>query len=695
MLTSILNALLVIFAFGFVIFWHELGHFLAARWAKVRVEQFAVGMGQAIFSFRKGIGFRLGSSRAEYDRRTHEWLKASGQAPAQQGEWSEWQREQAANALGMGTTEYRLAWIPLGGYVKPTGQDDLRPASQVASDDPHSFGAAPVGKRMVIISAGVVMNVILAFVLYVILFWPMGFNAPPAVVGSVVAGSPAQAAGLQPGDRILTIDGEQQRDFTKIQMNVAMHKAGDQAEVVVDRPGQGKVTLHVTPAISGRSGGLLALGVGQPFSLKGVDPRGESVRTKSRAIDLLVGKDVRIVKVGDVDVSNDTDTHVLDQALQQAAGRPVRIVVRRDGQDVPFDVVGSVMSAETFAGQVQSIAGMLPRTQVAEVQIGAPADKAGLADGDVITRLSFAGSGDSILMPSIKEFTTSTLRAGSVGQKLLVERERDGVVLPAVEIDPSYVIRKSWLPGRSQKGIGVALRDDLGVPIVSQVQPDSVAANAGISKGDRIVKVAGQPVETWADVIAHLRTAGAKPVELTVKPASQEMTKAVTLHLDEPTATALVQMQFANVLVNSMLLQPLVEERQTSNPLEAVSWGIEETKYSIFQVYTTLRRLFEGSVPLSGLSGPLGIFNAGNAAATRGMDWLVWFTALISANLAVVNFLPIPIVDGGLFLFLLLEKITGRPPSPKVQTAAQIIGLVLLGSLFLFVTYHDILRTVG
>ena len=60
-----------------------------------------------------------------------------------------------------------------------------------------------------------------------------------------------------------------------------------------------------------------------------------------------------------------------------------------------------------------------------------------------------------------------------------------------------------------------------------------------------------------------------------------------------------------------------------------------------------------------------------------------------------MNFLPIPIVDGGLFTFLVAEKITGKPPSPRVQTAAQIAGILLLGSLFLFVTYHDILRQWG
>src|SRR3954454_8282889 len=67
---------LLIFGFGFVIFWHELGHFLAAKWAGVKVEQFAVGFGQAMFSFRKGLGVRWGSSRQEYEKKLREYLAA-------------------------------------------------------------------------------------------------------------------------------------------------------------------------------------------------------------------------------------------------------------------------------------------------------------------------------------------------------------------------------------------------------------------------------------------------------------------------------------------------------------------------------------------------------------------------------------------------------------------------------------------
>jgi regulator of sigma E protease len=93
--------------------------------------------------------------------------------------------------------------------------------------------------------------------------------------------------------------------------------------------------------------------------------------------------------------------------------------------------------------------------------------------------------------------------------------------------------------------------------------------------------------------------------------------------------------------------------------------------------------------------GPLGIVNAGTKFAYKGNDWLIWFLSMISANLAVVNFLPIPIVDGGLFVFLILEKLQGKPLSARAQSVAQIIGLALILSVFLFVTYQDIARMRG
>ena len=130
-------------------------------------------------------------------------------------------------------------------------------------------------------------------------------------------------------------------------------------------------------------------------------------------------------------------------------------------------------------------------------------------------------------------------------------------------------------------------------------------------------------------------------------------------------------------------------------PFAAAAWGISETRDFVLQFYVTLKRMFQGSVSASNMMGPVGIVSAGARFAFKGADWLIWFLAMISANLAVVNFLPIPIVDGGLFTFLILEKIQGRPLSPKVQAVAQIVGFALIISVFLLVTYQDIRRTMG
>jgi regulator of sigma E protease len=106
--------------------------------------------------------------------------------------------------------------------------------------------------------------------------------------------------------------------------------------------------------------------------------------------------------------------------------------------------------------------------------------------------------------------------------------------------------------------------------------------------------------------------------------------------------------------------------------------------------YLTFARLFQGTVKVEHLKGPVGIAHVGVAIADKGFVWLLFFMALISVNLAVINFLPMPIADGGHMLFLLYEQFTGRPPSVRFQNAAAICGLVILGTLFLVVTFHDV-----
>src|SRR5438309_4724559 len=100
---------LMVFGFGFVVFFHELGHFLAAKWVGIKVEQFAVGFGQALFAWRKGLGWRIGTTAKEYRERCLDWLvkHEKGSAP---DEYTEEQYSKAAAELGLGDTEYRLNW---------------------------------------------------------------------------------------------------------------------------------------------------------------------------------------------------------------------------------------------------------------------------------------------------------------------------------------------------------------------------------------------------------------------------------------------------------------------------------------------------------------------------------------------------------------------------------------------------------
>ncbi len=146
----------------------------------------------------------------------------------------------------------------------------------------------------------------------------------------------------------------------------------------------------------------------------------------------------------------------------------------------------------------------------------------------------------------------------------------------------------------------------------------------------------------------------------------------------------------------SIDLMPQTRLLKGKNALDAVWIGMHKTYYFIRMVYRTMQRmLFSRSVSVEAMSGPLGIIDIGGKVARSGVVEFLFFLAMISANLAVINFLPLPIVDGGLMIFLLIEKIKGSPVSLRVQAATQFIGLVLIVGVFLFVTYQDAVRLWG
>ncbi|MGE4294936.1 MAG: RIP metalloprotease RseP [Campylobacterales bacterium] len=188
-----MGLIISILVLSFLIFFHELGHFLAARFFGVKVEVFSIGFGRKLYK-------------------------------------KQW-----------GQTEYALSAIPLGGYVKMKGQDDANPLNR--SGEPDAYDSKAPWQRMVILGAGPFANFVLAFLLFIIVAIG-GFNALAPVVGNVMENTPAQTAGVQSGDKILAIDGVAIRAWDEISKRI---KNGAQAiELEIDRGGLLK-RLVITP----------------------------------------------------------------------------------------------------------------------------------------------------------------------------------------------------------------------------------------------------------------------------------------------------------------------------------------------------------------------------------------------------------------------------------------------------------------
>jgi regulator of sigma E protease len=684
---EILMVALMVFGFGFVVFFHELGHFLAAKWVGIRVEQFAVGFGQALFAWRKGIGWKIGTTNKEYRRRAEAHLDSKKNAEPQPPEsdgYTDTQINKTADELGLGETEYRLNWIPLGGYVKMLGQDDLK--ANAGAEDPRAYNRKGVGQRMIVVSAGVIMNIILAAIGFMFIF-RYGFTAPPPVIGQVVINSPAQRAGLQVGDRVVSIDGTNQYDFHRIVLSAALLKADADVPVVIDRPNANpklapeRLTLTIRPAqMDSELKGLLGIGIGPSPELRTPSPKdADTTKDFSHLPEYDVIKPGEtIVEIAGTPVEKVNQYYLLYNALQKSDGKPVPIVVENESHQRRATAIAPQLDQVIWGGKPLEFAGMEPCPQVAMVLPGSSAAGKLLA-GDVILGVSLIDHEEFPGMQRTKELFG---KAAEDKKKVTLTVDRDGKIISVADLQPHTKLEDS-----KKRGMGIALGYDTR-PIVSHVSDKSPAARAKIPSGTTITAVDGHPVDSWLAVRSLLGTVGKHEVAGQVQ---GEKPATYAFDLDATDVDSLKHISATTIAQ----LRPLEEPRFTKSTLEAASWGIAETRDFILQFYVTLTRMFQGSVPLTSMMGPLGIVTSGAKFAFKGLDWLVWFLAMISANLAVVNFLPIPIVDGGLFTFLVLEKIQGKPLSPKVMAVAQIVGFALIISIFLLVTFQDIRRTIG
>lgn len=707
---------------GAVIFVHELGHFLVAKACGVKCEKFFIGFDIGGYKISKRVG----------------------------------------------ETEYGIGILPLGGYVKMLGQDDdpahiaeqmkksqvdeqsadavpiTGPTGETYYVDRRSYLAKSVPQRMAIISAGVIMNVIFAFI-FAVIAYGMGVPYLPSVVSETVPGSPAWKAGIEPGDEIVKINDTVDPTFVQLKGGVTLGDLDKGLPIEVRRAADGRVQ-PITLMPEQDNGRLATIGIGGPQSLKlsqflpVVD---DSPAAKAELVtpssDTIKEEDARfkagdeIIRVGETPVK---DYREFVAALAKERAQSLRITVRRGEseanekgasseaktQELTFEVPRRLMNRFDFEMQIGP---------VTAVQDNSPAATAGIKTGDIVVTIDGRKAGEGASATDI--WTPQTLpeylsRAAIDGREVEIGVERAGgngkpepVTVRLKPVVPTTA--NSVYPARSP-GVPVAA-DAIGIAYqitndIAAVRPNTPAA-AELAAGDRITSVKlvfpnDGKGKTPPPLVIRLETE--KPTGLaalihklfgseseprqelnwpTVLDAIQFVPKGTVIELtvargnEEPrkVSVSAVPADDAYIASRGLWFEPVERIRKAESFGEQVKYGWSETGEALTMVFRFLRKLGT-QVPISALGGPVTIAKAAGYSAAEGVSSLLVFLTMLSANLAVINLLPIPLLDGGHLVFLAYEGLRGRPANEKFVIALHTAGFVFIVSLMLYVLALDL-----
>ena len=716
-----------------VVFVHELGHFLAARFVGIKVDRFAIGMGPKLIGYKPG------------------------------------------------ETEYCICALPLGGYVKMLGQEDFatREEGDDAQDedaeseneeqetqeddntekkaekktsieiDPRSYNAKTPGQRFLVIVMGVVMNIIFAGLVFAGLVMYGSVEASPVIghisqsypsktaeikwVGQTPPGKAEETSFLKPNDVITsmqgdglinTLFGDEVRNFGHIQQKAMLSDDGDQFTATLDRVVDGKTYTGSIVLTTQKQPGDRApmLGIGQTMSNK----IGGIMGISSFKLN-----DV-ITRINDQEIRNFNDIERIQKGLEGTKKSTVTIL--RDGKEETVELFptyvhnakafllkdGKVLYGEklkvkefkgvklqeptdqaeqstedqellflTEGGEVlikksgdfvdmhTDYWGMVPRMRIGQIMQESlfnrcPAKQAGLKDGDIILQIAETKS------PSHKDIVNITDKYA--GQEI------DIVVLRIVDGKETTLTLQADIKKTGDKGtLGVYSDIDGAHSIVANVRENSLAAKIGITPNSQILKVNDQAVTSWRDVCNAVNVSD-KEVSFTWQTEDgTEQSKSIAISSDQKRTKKLT-------LFKSSMFTAATITVQHSNPITALGCGTRKAADMALNSYASLRSLIVGNVSHEEMRGPLGIGQIAVRAANESLATLINLLAFLSAALAVFNFLPLPVLDGGHAVLIIIEKVRGKPLPLKVVNHIQMIGLIFLLTVFVLVTMQDCVR---
>jgi regulator of sigma E protease len=703
---DILDVAKVAIGLGLVIFIHELGHFLAAKSCDVHVETFSIGFGKAI----PGCQFRYGE------------------------------------------TTYKVGWIPLGGYVKMVGEGESADTEE-AEEDPRSFKNKSVWQRMVIISAGVTMNLILGCACFMAAYMH-GVEETSAIVGGVGVGSPAWEEDVRWDTQIIQIDDNDKPTFEDIRPTVMSAPKGESIPFILrDRSGTERVvnlvprknpedlypTVGIVPAEQlmlpkVRQGGGPPVRNKNTPAARATAQDGSTFHGEDRIVGVTDPANPAAIKPLGPDRRDPTKTRLdafeFRRIEHQLRGKPMTVRVDRDGTALDFTLEPAwtqVLPGVQF--QMGRLASMRKSGPAATATLVGPAGESGLQ----VTKLDDPGSGDKIIAIEVtpkggarklrfvdelgvdkggeadekkidplrlpydlerwaEEATDRTVR-------ITVLRSADG----GAKTSRRVTFELQWDPGlvwggdfSLSPGSPLAI-SGLGLAYYVETTVDSAPVGSPLLKGDVITEVRPRkvndkgesspdkwlPIKQYQGVYLHalfqstsssefdfkVTRAGASDVEVSVAATADTTWPAVD---------------------RGLVLQFDTRTQKADGPWSAIKMGMHRTWRTVKVIYQTLYATIFRQISAKTMSGPLSIANASYNIAGYDIWQFILFIGLININLAVVNFLPIPLLDGGHMVFLLYEKFRGKPPPERLVEWSMWLGLALILMLMVFVLYLDV-----
>jgi regulator of sigma E protease len=560
---SILAAVSLI---AILVFIHEAGHFIVAKACGVHVTVFSLGFGRRIAGFE----FR--------------------------------------------GTDYRLCLLPFGGYVRMAGADPFGSGEEdddILDDPSRAFLRRPVWQRLLVVSAGPAANLILPIVVFTALLMA-GEPQPAAVVGGVSRDSVAAEAGIQPGDEVIAIDGEQVPTWGRLLASIQGWSSGSH-------------TLTIE-----RDGALLEKNVAWPE---------DNVGTAGLGITML---------------------------------RPSTVI----GVDDP----------------------------------SSPAGMAGLKSGDQIIEVNGVAVGDWVEM-------TRQLGAAEGSLALRFERDDTRHETQLQGVAPDWVpLSKGPWPAAARHGLMPAslFLGEVGERVSrdstdlfagcrpSVTQTPAPAHTGGLLPGDRFYKLDGQPVTSWGDVLSGVRnTMEGDGAEATARPIRVEVIRAgevvdVSLTPTVIRDTDVLGRYYHRPVLGVARMGGFVEGPTTriyySFP-DAVFRAGSETAALTGYILEQIGKLVTGDAAVQkSLGGPVEMVRQARKAADEGLFRWARLMGMLSISLGIINLLPVPVLDGGQFLFYAVEGLRGRPLSLAIRERAQQIGVLFLVVLMLSVLVFDLRR---